>query len=254
MNCDEKKDSRGIEKMRREFMLMGMLVLLTVSAFSTMLTHVNAQGSSVGVQTNEYFEYSVSFSGSQASSSLAYGVTNVTATVSSVTSSLVNYSMVAQYQNGTQRTVTASADVATGAQENSRNVPIVWGLVAANLTVNEPTYPNSNSWANETMLVNGRQTDHFFQSNVTDTENDTLDVYWDVATGVPLNVSELDTVTGQGVTINRTHILIGTNAWTLAVPEFPPQTVMIITTALIGVAVATALSKKKTSLPRTRIP
>jgi hypothetical protein len=166
-----------------------------------------------------------------------------------VTGTLVTASVDAQYQNGTDRKVTASEDVATGESENSANVPIPWTLVAANLTVNEPTYPNSDSWANETVNMNGRPTDHAVQTNLTQTENDTLDLYWDVATGVPVNVSGIRTVTGQGVTINLTYVLIATNAWTTAVPEFSPGIMVTIMTTLAGVAGATALIRKKRALP-----
>jgi len=79
------------------------------------------------------------------------------------------------------------------------------------------------------------------------------DLYWDVATGVPVNVTGIRTVTGQGVTLNLTYVLIATNAWTAAVPEYSLPTVMIIMTALVGVAGVTALRKKKTSLVKTRL-
>src|SRR5208337_2706089 len=112
-----------------------------------------------------YFEYTVSVSGSQATDSRAYGVTNATATALDVTDSLVTYSLKAQYQNGTQRGMTASVNVTNGESENSTSVVIPWDLVAANLGVGEPTYPNSTSWANETVTINGRATDHAFQTS-----------------------------------------------------------------------------------------
>jgi len=151
--------------------------------------------------------------------------------------------------------VTASEDVATGESQNSANVPIPWTLVAANLTVDEPTYPNSSSWANETVTMNGRPTDYAAQTNLTQegAENDTLDLYWDVATGVPVNVSAIRTVTGQGVTINLTYALIATNAWTIEVPEFSPAVLVTIMTTVVVVAGATALIRKKKELPQIRL-
>jgi|GEM_PF-2071083 hypothetical protein len=241
--------------MRREFVPVGMLVLLMVLAFSAQLALVGAQNSSVGVQVGNYFEYDVSLSGSQAQivGLRAYGVTNVTATVSDVTGSNVTYSLEGQYQNGTDKKTTVSVDVSTGESENKANVAIDWNLVAANLSVDEPTYPNSGSWANETVTIGGRPTDHSIQSNVTGAENDTLDAYWDVATGVPVNVSEVDTVTGEGVTLNMSYVLVATNAWTTVVPEFSPLVMVIIMTALVGVAGATARRRKERSLPLTRV-
>jgi len=240
-------DCLGTGRMRREFLFVGMIVLLMMFASSAQLALVGAQNSSVGVQIGNYFEYSVSLSGSNASSSKAYGLTITNLTVTNVTGTLVTASVEAQFQNGTNRNVTASEDVETGESENSANVPIPWTLVAANLTVDEPTYPNSSSWANETVTMNGRPTDNAIQTNLTQggEENDTLDLYWDVATGVPVNVSAIRTVTGQGVTINLTYVLIATNAWTTAVPEFSPGVMVTIMTTLAGVAGATALIRKK---------
>jgi hypothetical protein len=100
--------------------------------------------------------------------------------------------------------------------------------------------------------MGGRPTDHSIQSNVTGAENDTLDVYWDVATGVPVNVSEVDTVSGE-ITLNETYVLVATNAWTTVVPEFSPLVMVIIMAALVGVAGATALRRKEKSLPQTRL-
>lgn len=240
--------------MRREFVLIGILVLLMMLAFFAQLTLVSAQNSSVGVQTGNYFEYAVSISGAQAINSSAYGVTNATATVSDVTDSVVTYSLDVQYPNGTQRSVTASVNVTSGESENSTRVAIPWVLVAANLGVSEPTYSNSTSWANETVTINGRPTDHAFQSSLEEggTENVTLDSYWDKATGVPINVTEIDFVTGQGITIDMNYLLVATNAWTI-VPEFSPQIMVIIMTALVGVAVVTALRRKEKSPPKTRL-
>jgi hypothetical protein len=177
--------------MRREFVLMGILVLLMVLVFSARSTLMSAQNSSVGVQKGNNFEYTVSISGSQAIDSSAYGVTQATASISDVTGSLVTYSLDAQYQNGTHRSVTASVNVTSGESENSTSVKIPWGLVAANLGVGELTYPNSTSWANETVTINGRPTDHAFQSSSEGggAENVTLDSYWDKVTGVPVNVT-----------------------------------------------------------------
>jgi len=233
--------------MRREFALVGMIVLLVVSAFSVGLTLVRAQTASVGVQVGNYFEYDVSLSGSQAQivGLRAYGVTNATATVTDVTGSNVTYSLEGQYQNGTDKKTTVSVDVSTGEAENKANAAINWNLVAANLSVDEPTYPNSGSWANETVTMGGRPTDHSIQSNLTGAENDTLDVYWDVAMGVPVNVSEVDTVTGEGVTLNMSYVLVATNAWTMVVPEFSPNVMVIAMTTLVGVAGAAALIRKK---------
>ena len=239
--------------MRREFAFVGIIVLLMMFAFSTQLTLVGAQNSSVGVQVGNYFEYDVSLSGFQASSSKAYDITSTTATVTNVTGTLVTFTLEAQFQNGTDRKVNASVDIATGESENSANVPIPWTLVAANLTVNEPTYPNSSSWANETVTMNGRPTDYAVQINSTSTENDTLDLYWDMATGVPVNVSGVRTVTGEGVTLNLTYVLIATNAWTTTVPEFSPGVMATIMMTLVGVAAAASLIRKKRALPQTRL-
>jgi hypothetical protein len=248
-------DCLGIEMMRRGFVLMGTFVLLMVLAFSARLTLVSAQNLSVGVQTGNYFEYSVSISGAQAIDSRAYNVTNATATVLDVTDSLVTYSLDAQYQNGTHRSVTASVNVTNGQSENSTNVVIPWVLVTANLGVGELTYPNSTSWANETVTINGRPTDHAFQSSIEEggTENVTLDSYWDKATGVPVNVTQIDTVTGQGITLDMNYVLVATNAWTTAVPEFSPEVMVVIMTALVGVAGATVRRRKERALPQTRL-
>jgi len=236
--------------MKKQFSLTILLVLLTVSALSVQLSLVYAQSSGVGVQKGNSFEYTVSLSGSDAASSRANGVTNVTATVSSLTGTLVSYSLEAQFQNGTQRNVTASVDVSNGQSENTANVVIPWDLVAANLGIDDPTYPNSSSWANETVNVNGRPTDHSFQTSLEQggAENVTLDTYWDEATGVPVNVTEIDTVTGQGVELNMSYALVATNAWTI-LPEFSPQGTLIITMMLGGIAAALSLRRKKMPLP-----
>ena len=240
----------------KKFMLMKMLALLTLLAFSAQLTLVNAHNSGVGVQRGNYFEYAVSISGPQAIDSHAYGVNNATATVTDVTGALVTYSLDAQYQNGTHRSVTASVNVATGESENSASVPIPWDLVAPNLGVGELTYPNSTSWANETVTINGRPSDHAIQTGLEagGTENVTLDSYWDKATGVPVNVTEIDSATGQGVKMNMTYVLIATNAWTMTVPEFSPTGMVVIMTALGAVVGATALRRKIRLLPGTRLP
>ena len=233
--------------MRREFALVGMLVLLGLFVFSAGLTLVVAQGSSVGVQVGNLFVYDVSLSGSQAKivGLRAYGVTEANATVSDVTGSNVTYSLAGLYQNGTVKETTVSVDVSTGVAVNKAKAAIDWNLVAANLSVDEPTFPNSGSWANETVNMGGRPTDHAIQMNLTGTENDTVDAYWDVATGVPVNVSEVDTVTGEGVTLNMSYVLVSTNAWTMVVPEFSPDVMVIIMTGLVGVAGAFALIRRK---------
>lgn len=145
-------------------------------------------------------------------------------------------------------------NVTSGESENSTRVAIPWVLVTANSGVNEPTYSNSTSWANETVAINGRPTDHAFQSSLEEggTENVTLDSYWDKATGVPVNVTDIDSVTGQGITLDMNYVLVATNAWTI-VPEFSPQIMGIIKTALVGVAVVTALRRKEKSPPETRL-
>lgn len=240
--------------MRKEFLVVGIIVLFMVLAFSAQLTLVIAQNSSVGVVAGDYFEYAASISGSQAIDSRAYNVTNATATVSDVTGSVVTYLLDAQYQNGTHRSVTSSVNVTSGESENNTSVVIPWVLVAANLGVGEPTYPNSTSWANETVTINGRPTDHAFQSSSEEvgTKNVTLDSYWDKATGVPVNVTEIDSVVGQGITLDMNYVLVATNAWTI-VPEFSPGVMVIITTALVGVAVVTALRRKEKSPSETRL-
>jgi hypothetical protein len=230
--------------MRKEFVLMGTLVLLMVFASSAL---VSAQTYTAGVQTGNYFEYNVSISGSQASSSLAYNAVNATATVSDVTDSLVTYSLDAQYQNGTIRQKTASVNVTSGETENSSILPIPWTLVASNLAVGEPTYINSTIWANETVTINGRPTDHAYLISEEDgTENVTLDSYWDQATGVPYNVTEI--VSANGTTLlDMNYYLTGTSVW--VVPEFSPNVMVIAMTTLVGVAGAIALIRKKRTLP-----
>jgi hypothetical protein len=228
--------------MRKEFVLMGTLVLLMVFAFSAL---VSAQTYTAGVQTGNSFEYNVSISGSQASSSLAYNAVNATATVSDVTDSLVTYSLDAQYQNGTMRHKTASVNVTSGETENSSILPIPWTLVAGNLAVGEPTYINSTIWANETVTINGRPTDHAYLISEEGTENVTLDSYWDQASGVPYNVTEI--VSANGTTLlDMNYYLTGTSVW--VVPEFSPEVMAIIMTAVIGVATATALRRKERPL------
>jgi hypothetical protein len=234
--------------MRKEFGLMGIVVLLMVFASSAL---VSAQTYTVGVQTGDSFEYAVSISGSSASSSRAYNVVNATATITDVTDSLVTYSLEAQYQNGTQRTLTASVNVTSGETENSTNLAIPWGLVAANLAVNESTYINSTTWANETVTINGRTTDHAFQSmsEAGGSENVTLDVYWDQATGIPINVTEIASQSGETL-LDLNYYLTATSVW--VVPEFSPEVMAIIMTAVVGVAIATALRRKERSLAETR--
>jgi len=225
---------------------MVVVVLLMVFASSAL---VSAQTYTVGVQTGNSFEYAVSISGSQASSSLAYNVVNATATVSDVTGSLVTYSLEAQYQNGTTRQKAASVNVTIGETENSSNLPIPWTLVAANLAVGEPTYLNSTIWANETVTINGRPTDHAYVISEEATENVTLDSYWDQATGVPYNVTEIESASGATL-LDLNYYLIGTSVW--VVPEFSPEVMVIIITAVVGVAIATALRRKERSLAETR--
>jgi hypothetical protein len=235
--------------MRKEFALMGIVVLLMVFASSAL---VSAQTYTAGVQTGDTFEYAVSISGSLASYSPAYNVVSATATITDVTGSLVTYSLEVQYQNGTQRTLTASTNVTSGESVNSTNLAIPWGLVAANLAVNEPTYINSTTWANETVTINGRTTDHTYEtySEAEGTENGTLDLYWDQATGVPYNVTE--TVTESGTTLlDFNYYLTGTSVW--VVPEFSPEVMAIIMTAAFGVAVATALRRKEKPLHQTKL-
>jgi hypothetical protein len=235
--------------MRKEFVLMGTVVLLMVFAFSAL---VSAQNYTVGVQTGNSFEYAVSISGSLASYSPEYNVVNATATILDVTDSVVTYSLEAQYQNGTHGTLTASVNVTSGESVNSTSIAIPWGLVAAGLAVNEPTYINSTTWANETVSINGRPTDQAFQSISEEegAENVTLDLYWDQATGVPFNVTEI--VSASGVTLaDMNYYLAGTNVW--VVPEFSPEVMVIIMTAIVGVAIATALRRKERSLAETRL-
>ena len=235
--------------MRKEFALMGIVVLLMVFVSSAL---VSAQTYSAGVQKGESFEYAVSISGSLASSAPAYNVVSATATITDVTVSLVTYSLEAQYQNGTQETLTASMNVTSGESVNTTSLAIPWWPVAANLAVNEPTYINSTTWANETVTINGRTTDHAYQtfSEVEGTENVTLDSYWDQATGVPYNLTEIASQNSTTL-LDFNYYLTGTSVW--VVPEFSPEVMAIIMTAAFGVAVATALRRKERPPHRTKL-
>jgi hypothetical protein len=67
---------------------------------------------------------------------------------------------------------------------------------------------------------------------------------------VPYNVTEI--VTANGTTLlDENYYLTGTSVW--VVPEFSPEIMAIIMTAVFGVAVATALRRKERPPHRTKL-
>jgi hypothetical protein len=87
--------------------------------------------------------------------------------------------------------------------------------------------------------MNGRPTDYVFFSsfsvtNGTVSNNSTVHLYWDQATGVAVNDSDIETGPQPH---SFSYILIATNAWTI-VPEFSSIAILIIMSTLTATIVA----------------
>jgi hypothetical protein len=213
-----------------------MLALFTVLMVSAGVSSVRALGSIVGVQVGNNFTYKVNYA---SSSSSMYGIDTFTETVTAVNMTMgyhvVWYNEIVHFNDGSAKANSGGQALETGywmgtglAQEGL--------FYSANLQVGDRLTSTSSVYINETVLVNGRPTNHasanihYLYQNIT--VAGTIEYYLDQATGVVVNGTEYMTFTGQPTT-SESFSLIATNVWNV-IPEFSPialtLTMLLLTT------------------------
>ena len=232
--------------MRRITVLVGVALLLLCFSFT-----INAHAqTSIGVSTGNSFKYDFSahFSSLNASEPVPQQLIRdnktqwLRFTVTSISNTTVNYTLIQHLANGTEITLTDQTDVATG--EGG------FTIVRANLGVNDPLFPTAASPAivNETITrtynQGPRQINHASWN-----ETDYLDLYFDKQTGVPVEFHIAFTATPDS-TAEYVYILTDSNIW--AVPEFPTLLVPVI--LVTAVTIAAVLYKKNKPTQKTTFP
>jgi hypothetical protein len=187
--------------------MLALSVLLIVSAG---LAIVGGTGVTAGVQAGNYFEYKVQ---SATSNTELSGADNFTVTILNVTGLTVNYELTMYYPDGTTSNDTGYTDLTNGNSQGS------WIITAANLQAGDPVYPSWSWTINETVTMNGRQTNHLSVNNayLNNTGQNgfiTGDFYADKATGVAVALTI--NITGQQ-NMSYSYTLISSD---IIIPEF----------------------------------
>jgi hypothetical protein len=196
----------------------------------------------VGVQAENYFEYSVQYA---TSNSELFGADNFTVTVLNVTGSIVNYELVLHYPNGTTSNDTSYVDLSNGYYGQ-----VSWVVVAANLNVGDLIYPNWSWTINDTVTMNGRQVNHISVNNAYVNNSGqnafvTIDAYCDKITGAAVNISmNATSASAPEETMGFIYTLIGSST----VPEISPTALIATMTALV-VCTAVMVHRRKTRAP-----
>jgi hypothetical protein len=118
----------------------------------------------------------------------------------------------------------------------------IWWLTGANLTAGDSVWPGGGMpmSINGTESVGGRLTNYVSVNNMNANGTYvTADMYWDQATGVPVNVSFSYTSTSQNGSFS--YVLTSTNVW--VVPEFSPMAFALF--AFTSTAATVAIASKK---------
>jgi hypothetical protein len=223
------------------------IVMLTMSVmFITCVwsASVRAQGVTVGVQAENYFEYSAQYA---TSNSELFGADNFTVTVLNVTGSIVNYELVLYYPNGTTSNDTSYVDLSNGYSGQLGS----WVVVAANLNAGDLIYPGWSWTINDTVTMNGRQVNHLSVNNAYLNNSGqnafvTIDAYCDKITGAAVSISmNATSASAPEETMGFIYTLIGSNT----VPEISPTVLVATMTALIA-CTAVMVHRKKMRAPR----
>jgi hypothetical protein len=204
---------------------------------------VRAQGVTVGVQAENYFEHSISY----ATSNLElFGADNFTVIVLNVTGSIVNYELVLYYPNGTTSNDISYVDLLNGYYGQTS-----WVVVSANLDAGDLIYSGWSWTINDTVTLNGRQVNHLSVNNAYVNNSGqnafvTIDAYCDKITGAAVNISMNATdASAPEETMGFSYTLISSNS----VPEITPTALVATMTALIACA-AVMVHRRKVGAPR----
>jgi hypothetical protein len=224
-------------------LLLGIAVL-AILALSVL---ASAHAETAGVQIGNLFEYNInSISGTGMGPAV-----NFTVEVSDVSSngSIVYLQQTAGYSNGSQSSWSSGyVNIDTFDPYET-----IWWLTGANLTAGDSVWPGGGMpmSINGTESVAGRPTNYVSVNNVyingsyvagsIINGSYTADMYWDQATGVPVNVSFSLTSTSQNCSFS--YILTSTNVW-VAVPEFSPMAFALFAFTLTAATVAIASKKR----------
>jgi hypothetical protein len=175
---------------------------------------------------------------------------NYTVEVSSVSSngSVVYLQQTVGYSNGTQMSFSGGYMNIETFNPNET----LWFLTAADLKASDLVWPGSGMsiTINGTESVDGRPTNYVTLNNANiNGAYVTADMYYDQATGAPVNASFSLTSTSQNFSFS--YYLTSTNAWE-AVPEFSPTTIVLVTFTLMAATAAIAYrgKAKRPSLQR----
>jgi hypothetical protein len=221
----------GGETTKEEFLLLGIALLATL-ALSIL---ASAYAETAGVQVGNHFEYKIN----NISGTGMDGTDNFTVDVSDVSSngSIIYLQQTAGYPNGTQHSWSIGyMNIETGPPGCYETI---WWSIGANLKAGDSVWPESGMsiLINGTESVGGRPTNYVIMNNVDiNGQYVTTYMYWDQATGVPVNVSVSST------SFSFSYVLTSTNVW--AVPEFSPMAFVLFAFTLTAAAVAIASKKR----------
>jgi hypothetical protein len=227
----------GGEITKRKFSLIGIAVLAVLALSALASTHAVT----AGVQAGNRFQYKMNYITGTARTNIGPAV-NYTVEVSSVSSngSVVYLQQTVGYSDGTQMSWSGGYMNIETFNPNQT----LWFLTAADLKADDLVWPESGMsiTINGTASVGGRPTNYVILNNAyINGGYVTADVYYDQATGVPVNASF--SLTGASNDFSFSYILTSTTAWN-AVPEFSPVFIVLVTFTLMAATGVTVYHRK----------
>ena len=211
-------------------------MLLGIALLATLVLSILASGYAVtaGVQVGNHFEYKIN----NISGTGMDGAVNFTVDVSDLSSngSIVYLQQTDGMPDGSNESwSTGYMNIETGP---SGCYQTIWWSTGANLKKGDSVWPGVPISINGTISVGGRPTNYVTLNNVNmnGTYVTAWDMYWDQATGVPVNVSI------SSANFGFSYVLTSTNVW--VVPEFSPMAFMLFAFTLTAATVAIASKKR----------
>lgn len=236
--------------MKTKTTLILCAALLSAAIAATAMTASTlAQTRTVGVQEGEWYKYgniTVNWESEnpEATPSDDLVLMNATewwnTTVTHVTETMVNFSYVQHFTNGTEITGEDYVDIESGNSTESMFMIISKGLEEGD-SVYEGEYTEwlINETIPRTYPDGDRYTNHI---NITEDADNAMNLYWDNETGVIVEWIESSFIGGDFPTSwNMTFIIIDSSVW--VVPEFNASAAILAT--LTATTAAAVIGKRK---------
>lgn len=233
-------------------------LLILFSAFllcSMNMISVDAQTVTIGVNVGDCFKYDLDYNWSSDNQSatipedieqmLLFAWSNIS--ITDISGSIITYTGTACFKNGTEVTNNQPATYDINVGESFSNALFISPNLGANdlaLATGDPFLGNLiiNETVTKTYPDGTRETNHFSIANENTTNGKTdfasIDLYWDRASGVMVEMSANLTTCENGYTTTMimSMLLDETNIWEIS--EFPTWTPMLLAfTALVVVVV-----------------